>query len=366
MTNGTEVKAAVFLGPGMLELQRLGAPEPDEGELLVRVTCCTLCGSDLHTYQGHRAVDVPTILGHEILGEVRRIGGRVTDLAGRPIEIGDRVTWSVAAHCGDCFYCERGVPQKCVSLRKYGHERITRDHALSGGLAEMCHLAPGTSLIRVPDALIDNVACPANCATATVAGALRTGGGCRDDVVLVQGAGMLGLTACAMAARRGARRVIVCDVDDARLARAESFGAQDRVSVREGAERLDEVIRYATDGRGVDLAVELSGSPDAVAHGLNALRIGGRYVWVGAVSPTPPVEIHPEFIVRRLLNIHGLHNYTPADLADAVDFLEQSADRYPFGELVTRTFALEDVEAAFRYAIDTRPPRVAVTPTDGV
>jgi len=97
-------------------------------------------------------------------------------------------------------------------------------------------------------------------------------------------------------------------------------------------------------------------------HGLNALRIGGRYVWVGAVSPLPPLEVNPEFVVRRLLNIQGVHNYTPPDLESALGFLEQAGNRYPFHGLVTRTFTLDDCDAAFRYAIANRPPRVAVKP----
>ena len=81
------------------------------------------------------------------------------------------------------------LPQKCEQLFKYGHERITPAHPLSGGLAEFCHLALGTPILPVPDALPDLVACPVNCATATVAAALRAAGGCRGRSVLVQGAG---------------------------------------------------------------------------------------------------------------------------------------------------------------------------------
>src|SRR5579872_55741 len=214
---------AVFTGAGeRLELREFGLPELTAGEALARVTCCTLCGSDLHTYHGHRTTPVPTILGHEILGVIAALGPGDTplDLEGRELEIGDRVTWSIAASCGGCFYCERELPQKCEQLFKYGHERITPAHPLSGGLAEFCHLARGTPVLRVPEALPDLVVCPVNCATATVAAAMRAAGGGRERAVLVQGAGMLGLTACAMASSQGAREIVASDVDPQRLALA--------------------------------------------------------------------------------------------------------------------------------------------------
>ena len=357
--------AAVFNAPNApLEMRTFPLPGLGPGEVLVRVTCCTVCGSDLHTYTGRRSTPTPTILGHEILGEVAALGpgDPVRDVDARPLTVGDRVTWSIAASCGACFFCTHGIPQKCERLFKYGHQAITPEHPLSGGLAEYCHLAPGTAVVRAPADLPDAVACPANCATATVAAALRTGGDCRDEAVLVQGAGMLGLTACAMARAQGAYEVIACDVDAARLAAAERFGAT-RYVLADDADALKGAVAAATDGRGVDLALELSGAAVAMEAGLDLLRIGGRYVLVGAVFPGPAVAVSPESVIRRLLSIHGLHNYTPADLARAVAFLADNHARYPFAELVAETFPLSEANAAFQHAIQGRAHRVAVRPS---
>lgn len=357
--------AAVFTGQGKpLEIRPFDLPELKAGEVLVRVTCCTVCGSDLHTYEGRRATPIPTILGHEILGEVAGLptGPSVCDLTGQPLAPGDRITWSIAANCGDCFYCGHDLPAKCEQLFKYGHEAIDPIHPLSGGLAEYCHLAPGTAMVRVPEQLPDRVACPANCATATVAAALRVGGGCRDEVVLIQGAGMLGLSATALAATLGAAEVLVCDVDQNRLEQAPRFGATRAVSVAEGTEALGEVVQRLTAGRGVDLAIELSGSPASIATGLKQLRIGGRYVLVGSVFPSPDIPVSAEWIVRRWLSIHGVHNYAPRDLATAIAFLAEAHAHYPLAELVSQSFPLEQAEAAFQYAIDQRPHRVALLP----
>ncbi|MEX2111805.1 MAG: zinc-binding dehydrogenase [Pirellulales bacterium] len=357
-------RAMVFAGPGQpLAPQAFAWPQLAAGEMLVKVTFATLCGSDLHTYQGRRQTPCPTILGHEILGRVAALADeRVVDLSGVKLAVGDRVTWSIAASCGECFYCQRGLPQKCERLFKYGHERIDASHPLSGGLAEYCHLARGTAVLRVPDELPDEVACPANCATATIAAALRVGGEFRDGAVLIQGAGMLGLTAAAMAHAGGASEIIVCDPDETRLPWAERFGATTLVQLRGGGGELSQAVQQATDGRGVDLALELSGSPEAMEAGLRLLRIGGRYVLVGSVFPTRDVALPAEQVVRRLLRIEGLHNYAPDDLQAAVAFLAANHKRYPFGELVTDRFALDEADAAFQHALTTKAPRVAVVP----
>ena len=198
MTNDS-LAAVFYASDKPLVLERYELPALGPGEVLVRITCSTLCGSDVHTFTGRRGTPVPTILGHEIMGVVEAVDSDqgVCDYSGRPLEVGDRITWSIAASCGDCFYCDHEVPQKCDHLFKYGHEAIVPAHPLSGGLADYCHLAAGTAILRVPESLPDTVACPANCATATVAAALRLGGVCQGQSVLIQGAGMLGLTAAA-------------------------------------------------------------------------------------------------------------------------------------------------------------------------
>jgi putative phosphonate catabolism associated alcohol dehydrogenase len=358
-------RAMVFEHQGQpLQLQHFELPKLGPGEILVKVRMTTLCGSDLHTFQGHRDTPRPTVLGHEILGTIAELppAGQATDAAGRPLSIGDRITWSVAAHCGECFFCQRDLPQKCERLFKYGHEQIRTGHALSGGLADHCHLVAGTSIFRVPADLDDRVACPANCATATVVAALRAAGNCEGEVVLIQGAGMLGLTTAALARSQQAREVIVCDVDDQRLRRAEQFGATQTVRVEPDNQALQAIVMETTCQRGVDLVLELSGSPDATETGLQLLRTGGRYIWVGAVFPTRPISLSPETVVRSMLKIQGVHNYTPVDLSDALTFLETHHQEFPFAELVSKSFGLEEANTAFQQAADSGSLRVSVCP----
>ena len=358
--------AAVFTGTETpLETRSYPLPELEAGEVLIRVTCCTICGSDLHTYEGRRTTPLPTILGHEILGEV--VGLPVIppcDVSGQTLAIGDRVTWSIAASCGECFFCTHDLPAKCDKLFKYGHEAINEQHPLSGGLSQYCHLAAGTAIVRIPAGLPDAVACPANCATATVVAALRIGGGCANETVLIQGAGMLGLSATALMATRGAKHIIVSDINTERLEQATHFGATQTVSVADGNENLTQIIHDTTEGRGADLAIELSGAAASIQAGLRLLRIGGRYVLVGSVFPAPDVPVSAEWIVRRWLTIRGVHNYAPEDLSDAVAFLNEAHTRYPLEKLVSKNFSLNEAEQAMQYAIREKPHRVAVLSAD--
>lgn len=352
--------AAVFLGPGRgLELREIPIPTPEGSEMLVEVVACTLCGSDLHSIHGRRAVPVPSILGHEILGRVVGLGPDAprVDEAGRPLAEGDRVTWAVVARCGDCFYCARNLPQKCERMVKYGHEPLRPGHELTGGLAGHCLLAPGTAIYLVSEAIPDAVACPANCATATVAAALEAAGPVGGTRVLVMGCGMLGLTASAWLRSLGAESVIGCDSDPGRLALAARFGSTRRAT----PEVLGEVVRDASGGFGVDVVLELTGAPEAVESSLPLLRLGGTLVLVGSVFPTRAVPMLPEQVVRRCLTIRGVHNYRPDHLGRALDFLASVGD-WPFGDLVSAWQPLTALDQVLQAAPDPDRPRVGIRP----
>ena len=200
-----------------LVFRDLPTPSPGPGEALVRIECCTICASDLHTVTGARIEPTPTILGHEALGFIAALGDPPpTGIDGAPLAIGDRVTWSTAVSCGTCDRCVGGLPQKCRSLAKYGHEIAEGPGALSGGLAERILLRPGSAILRIAPELPAELVCPANCATATVAAALRIAGPIEKRRVLIFGAGMLGLTAAAWAKSLGAT-VTVIDIDPRRM-----------------------------------------------------------------------------------------------------------------------------------------------------
>jgi len=360
------IRAAVFDGPGLpFRLTALPYTGPAAGEVIVRVALCTICGSDLHTTAGRRHGPTPCVLGHEVVGTVEAVGEGARDVAGRPLDVGRRVAVGVGTRCGACFYCTRALPQKCESLVKLGHTRAEGDDGPFGGLATHCRLPAGAVVVPVPDGLPDEVAAPAGCAAATATAVLRTAGpevagGC----VVIFGAGMLGLTAAAMATARGAAAVVVCDVDVNRLLRSRAFGATHTIPLPDESGALSAVVRDQTGGRGADVVLELSGAPVAAAWGIDTLRTGGKAVWAGGVLPTEPVAVLPERVVRGCLTVAGVHNYMPSDLETAVEFLAAHHIHFPFAELVEVAYPLTAVDEAFHVAATARPVRVGVRPND--
>ena len=370
MTNEAKsrtAQAAVFRGPVQpLVLERFPFPALTGGDALARIRCATICGSDLHSFHGRRPAPAPSVLGHEMVGEVVETGPQgACDYRGNLLSVGDRVTWSMVWSCGECFYCKRGLRPKCERLRKFGHETITADRALFGGLAEYCHLPEKTAIFRVPPELPDFVASPANCATATVAAVFRNAGNMSGQHVVIHGAGMLGLTACAMAAAQGAKSVIMIEPGARRRETALIFGAHHSFDSNESEGALCGKVRELTDGRGADVGLELCGQPGAMETGVQLLRPGGRFVMAGATFPARPVQWSGEQVVKRSLQIAGVYNYLPEDLECALRFLSGQHERIPFAGLVEKSFSLREVNAAFDYATTSHPPRVAVLPQTG-
>lgn len=339
-------------GPGTLAIHHLPAPRLLSGELLVEVLGCTLCGSDLHTFTGRRPTALPCLLGHEIVGRVTAIGpdlasGRICDLAGNPIEIGDRIVWAIVAACGNCRRCRRGLPQKCHNAIKYGHTAVTHDRQLLGGLASHCLLVTGSRAVRLPDSLPLETACPASCATATVVAALEPAGRLDGQTVVVSGLGMLGLTAVAMAREAGAAEVIGVDPHPGRRHRGLAFGATRTVVPGE----LRKILQATGPSEAAaDLVLEMSGAAAAVSAAIAACGIGGSVHCVGSVFPAGEIAVDPEQIVRRQLTIRGIHNYAPRHLQTAVDFLVSCHSRYPFASLVEAWYPLTEAAEAFAAA----------------
>lgn len=358
-------RAAVFRAPRQpLEIETFPLPIPNGREAIVRILCSTICGSDLHSYYGRRHSPAPSVLGHEMVGEMYAIGpAGAYDFRGNSLALGDRVTWSIVWSCGACFYCTRGLRPKCEHLMKFGHEAIAPGRDLIGGFAEYCILREGTAIFRVPANIPDVVASPANCATATVAAVFRNAGPVDDQTVIVIGAGMLGLTACAMASARNAAQVIAIDTNPERCELAGHFGSTLILDGRAPAAEIRHRVLDVTKGRGADILLEFSSMPEAIECGFDLLRFGGRLVLAGSTLPTRPVQMPAEAIVRRLIQIVGVYNYQPEDLGEALDFLSDNISRYPFHELVGPAFPLNQAQAAVEFAESARPPRVAIIPS---
>jgi putative phosphonate catabolism associated alcohol dehydrogenase len=334
-------------------------------EVLVAVELATICGSDVHTSTGHRSVPAPLVLGHEQLGRIVALGpGALRTVDGTVLAVGDRVLWSIAATCGRCDRCDAGLGQKCRTVQKYGHERFGERWALSGGFASHVHLLAGTPILTLPESVPAAVLAPASCGTATAWAALAVARRMRRSpatTVLITGAGLIGLTATAMAADAGLR-VVVADPDAARRDLALRFGATGTFDPAADATARDDAAAVAGASDGFDVVVEASGARAAVAGAVEASAIGGVVVLVGSVFPTEPVPVDPELLVRRLLTVTGVHNYSADDLAESTAYLLERWHAHPFEELVGHTVALADLDEGLRRAGAGGPVRVGVDP----
>jgi threonine 3-dehydrogenase len=334
-------------------------PALTPGEALATVDLATVCGSDIHTISGRRTGPHPSILGHEAVGRIVSLGvGGARDFLGRELQPGDRVIWSVTVACGQCARCRAGITAKCVDLLKTGHEPLDGDWGLSGGYASHIHLRQGITIVSVPDAVSDAAAAPVACATATVMAVMEAAGPLAGKRVLISGAGMLGIVACAVATHRGASSVHVRDINPERLALAREFGATDAAATLATMDGQDH------SGLAVDIAVDLSGAAQAVESAFGALDIAGRMVLAGSVSPGPAVSLNPERLVRSLLTVTGVHNYEPKHLQEAMDFVNETRDTYHWDALVEEPCALAELPFLMQPPTG-RTLRKSVTPNLG-
>ena len=346
----------LFHGPGKaFESREVMLPDAlGAGEVLVEITLATICGSDLHTIEGRRSAPTPCVLGHEAVGIV-------VASARAGVMPGQRVTWTLADSCGACPACtDFRLPQKCTSLFKYGHAALASGSGLNGGYASHIVLRGGTAIFDVPDTLSDAVVAPANCALATIVNVLaELPQPCRT--ALVQGGGLLGVYACAMLRRRGVEKVFCCDLSEHRLALIPEFGGvplrADPINWPAAVKRLREA-----SPEGVDLVIEVAGSAEAVPQGVSVLRPGGSYVWAGMVHPETALALTGEDVVKKCLHIRGVHNYAPADLATALQFLAETRGDFPYEKLVSPPLPLDQLDAAMALSQRREWLRVAVKP----
>ncbi|MGI9381765.1 MAG: zinc-binding dehydrogenase, partial [Methyloligellaceae bacterium] len=168
---------------------------------------------------------------------------------------------------------------------------------------------------------------------------------------------------CAMAKSRGARLVIGLDSVPGRLEVAGKFGADVSLDVASMDEDgLVEKVRELCPPDGPDVVIEVCGVQKVVQVGLRMLRVGGRYVLGGLVSPGADVTIDANMIVRKWITLRGIHNYHPRHLIQALDFVMANRDRFPFKEIVDSRFSLDQVNEAFQRAAERSVLRAAVVP----
>ncbi|MCF2530856.1 alcohol dehydrogenase catalytic domain-containing protein [Yinghuangia soli] len=323
--------------------------EPGPGEVLVRIAASGICGSDLKAVDGKSPVvrELPAILGHESAGVVERVGEGVTGAAA-----GDRVVIAMTGNCGRCESCRRGAYGGCrspIRMSQLGRMRDGTTRLRVDGQPAYPFIGIGSfaeyavvneeMLVRVPDTLPLEQACLLACGVVTGVGAvLNTAQVEPGSSVLVVGAGGVGLNVLQGAVLAGAARIVVADVNPAKLALAEDFGATDTLV---SGDDLTEQVAKLLDG-GVDYAFDATGVPGVLAKAFAATRDGGTTVMVGS-PPNEPISIPPQqlFFNRTLKGCAGGGGLPARDLPKLVDLA--AAGRLDLGRLITTTVALDDI-----------------------
>jgi len=334
------MQAVTFQAPGEVRVEERPEPELlERDDAIVRVEATGVCGSDLHIYHGRISIEEGFTLGHEFVGTVVAAGDGVSQVAE-----GDRVLGCFCSACGNCFFCRRGAFHKCDEGRVFGHGETLG--SLQGAQAEQV-LVPHANLTlrRVPAGMSDDVALFAGDVMGTGWHAVDQAEIRPGDSAAVLGLGPVGLCAIQAAKAAGAAKVIAIDTVADRLALAESFGAEP-VHLVEGDPRG--AVKAATDGRGVDAAIDAVGHPDALELACRVARKAGIVSAIGVYAERVPV--HMGIVWIKALTLRTGH----ANVIGHVDRVLAMLDAGVLdpGPLVTHHMRLED--AAEAYAVYDR------------
>jgi L-iditol 2-dehydrogenase len=345
------VIAAVFDGPGSLEVREVESPVIGPDEVLVRVGANTVCGTDLRILRGEKTTGItpPAIIGHEVAGHVAEVGRDV-----RGFEVGVPVAITPVIPCSRCFYCKRGMENVCENGRVVGYQ-------VPGGLSEYIKIpadaiAAGCLFVSDEDLPSEQLALaePLSCC---VYGQHRSPVGL-DDVVLILGAGPIGLFHLQLALLAGAGTVIVSQRSEPRRRLASEFGAH--VVVDPTSEDLSEVVAGYTNGRGADVVIVCIGVAQLVNDAFRLARKGGRVNVFAGLAGKGWAEVEANLIHYNELHVTGQTGARRSDFETALKLIESG--RIETRRMITHRFPLRDTVEAIETVSNGAGIKVAVMP----
>jgi 6-hydroxycyclohex-1-ene-1-carbonyl-CoA dehydrogenase len=325
------MKAMVFEKPNEpLTLQEWATPQPGPDEIVVKVSACGVCHTDLH-YIDHGVPtfkNPPLILGHEAAGLVAAVGSNV-----RERKEGDRVLLPAVLTCGHCDNCRTGRENICFNMKMFGND-------IDGSYAEYV-AAPAKDSFILPESIPLVEGSIIADAISTPFHAVKNRGQVRGgDHVVVFGCGGIGLNIVQVATAFGAQ-VIAVDLKEDKLEAAKSLGAKATVNP-EQVERVDKEVRKLTGG-GADIGFEAIGNPNTISAAFSCIRNGGRLVVVGYTDQK--VSLNAGRIMYREMEVIGSLGCRPVDYPRLINMV--AAGTIKVKELVSHRFALEDTNKAF-------------------
>jgi propanol-preferring alcohol dehydrogenase len=298
------MKAVRLIKTGLpLEEQEIEIPSVGADEVLIRIKAAGICHSDAHYRAGVSPVQfLPITLGHEVAGIVEETGADVSGFTKS-----DRVSVHYLATCGRCRFCQAGTEQFCPAAQMIGKHR-------DGGYAEFITV-PDRSIFRLPDEIPFDQGAILMCSSATSLHALNKARLRDGETVAIFGVGGLGISAIQLAKHLGAAQVFAVDINPAKLALAKRFGA---IAVDASAGNPVAQIQELTDGRGVDVALELIGLPLTMRQAVQSLAILGRAVLVGLTQQSFEVSPYSE-ILNKEAEIIGVSDHLASEIPLLLD-----------------------------------------------
>jgi alcohol dehydrogenase len=344
----TTMRAAVFQGKGSIKIREVARPEPGPGQALVRITLTTICGTDVHILKGEYPVKPGLIIGHEPVGRIEALGAGVTGYS-----VGDRVIIGAITPCGQCRACLSGNSSQC-DHGGGGYEALGGwrfGNTINGCQADFVVVPDAqANLAKIPDALSDEdvVLCPDIMSTgfsAAERGHVRIG-----DAVAVFAQGPIGLCATAGAKLSGASLVIGVDSVPARLQIAKKLGADVVLNYKE-QDVVAEIKRLT--GGGADVTIEALGQQATFENALRSLRPGGTLSSLGVYSGH--LKVPYDAIGAGLADQTIVTTLCPGGKERMRRLMNiVAAKRFPFRELVTHSFKLDEIESAYELFANQR------------
>ena len=331
-----------------LEIADLPRPSPGNGEVLVSVAACGICGSDVHGYDGSSGRRIPPIImGHEAAGTIAALGDSVSGFA-----VGDRVTFDSTIFCGACSNCRRGDVNLCDHRQVLGVS--CSEFRRPGAFAEFVAV-PSRILYRLPESLSFSEAAMLEAVSVALHG-VSLAEVSPGSTALVLGAGMIGLLTLQALRAAGCSRVFAADLDLTRLKLARDVGA---TAVLSSESDVVEQVMQLTGGVGVDLAIEAVGRNETVKASIESVRKGGTVVLVGNISPE--VTLPLQKVVTRQIRLQG-SCASSGEYPRAIELLASGAIQVkPF---ITAVAPLEDGPRWFErlYAREPNLMKVILSP----
>ena len=328
------MQAGIITGKETIELLEFTEPAPGEGEAVVRISYCGICGTDLHNYQSG-IMENPAVCGHEWMGEVAAVGAGVES-----VREGDRVIGGISPACGDCAACSAGYASDCP------HQLASLMGTPHGGFAPAI-AADARRLTPVPDGLDDLDAAMVEPLTVALHGVRRTTIRLGDNVAVI-GAGPIGLLTLQCARAAGAGRVYVVEPIADRAALALELGADRVFNPRE-----DDVageLAEATGGLGPDAVFECAGIAPTIQHAVDYVRRGGAVTIVGLANED--AIINPGSWISKEVTVVASVAYSHKEFAIAADLI--ATGRIQVRPLHTHTAMLSGIADAFTLLNDDR------------